>query len=1141
MSQIAPHASRLDDYAQIVDTLDLVGQKYRVQRLLRGGLLLTLGFVVLTPLAGLAAHAAGAGGGAKLIGIVWIVLMAAAAGWWVVRPMLIRPRPERVARLIESRVDGLHNGLTNSLSLASAGDLQANPWTGLILGEIRQNADARSIDQAVRFGELRPLAIKIACAVALAAVATALLHGPIMHGWRQLLAPTAFVPKTGSAKIIDITPGDTTLLRGQALEITVSANAPADAVAQLFLGDDATPIQLQPVSAGSPGVASEPTDGGGDGLPVTGSTADAADGADGAGSADDQRERRFSYRIDIVDASTRYRVDLAGTQSRWFDVKVIDQVKLLQMSLTATPPAYTGQAATRIDLPAGDVARAPIAWPQGSRVELTATVDTPVDAALLQLGEAAPVATAGEEGTRFSVGFAVSSDTTAALLLRDAGGQIVARLPEPAVAIGVTPDLPPSITPRFPTADVAVPLDATLKIAAALRDDYGVSRVRVLVAQTPQGPLEPALDLPLGERATAYTLDYELKIKPELRRHGASIRVQIEATDNRQLTAASAAAAPVTADASPSGGAQVAGLGPQTTRSPVYEITFRDAAEIARQQAQRTDALRQALLDLLEKQRNLNEQTAGLQKLDSGALAPILLGQTGVRDRLDEVGRTFKFEPSDEIIQKTLLLLVKNPAQEAIDLASALPAERAEVQQKKLHDDLQGRQRVIIRTLENLLAVLNKTPVAESPATGRGGDLPTRAQASDELKKALDAYMKEQQRILDQTAPLAKKPVDSYDDGDKKNLADLLTAQEKLDAFMQEKIADFSKLAEQDMANASLLKELMEVYSEVTMAKDALKKQVTELAVSHEEAGLELAKEITSNLEKWLVDQPDRIKWDMEDPLTKTDTPMAELPEELEDMVGELMEQQEDLLDEAEDTNANWADSLDKGAGWDAMDGPIANMSAKGVTGNTLPNNNEMNGRSGEGRSGKSQGEMVEESASGKGGRNTPTRLDPTPFAQGQVNDQSKDPTGGATGGGKLSGQSGEGLEGPVPPEQKEALKRLAEKQAQIRNSAERLNLQYQLGRYDNFQLTQAIEMMRRLEADLNANRYDNALHRRDVLLDTLDTSRLLLGGEVHVQQDTSPQVSRKLESDIHQAMSGDLPPAWSDALKKYYEKLGRQ
>ena len=142
---------------------------------------------------------------------------------------------------------------------------------------------------------------------------------------------------------------------------------------------------------------------------------------------------------------------------------------------------------------------------------------------------------------------------------------------------------------------------------------------------------------------------------------------------------------------------------------------------------------------------------------------------------------------------------------------------------------------------------------------------------------------------------------------------------------------------------------------------------------------------------------------------------MAELPSELEDMVGDLMEQEEDLFDEMEDVSSSAADSLDKGAGWDAVDGPISNISAKGVTGNRLPNSSEIAGRSGEGRQGKSSGEFVGDEAVGKGGRKTPSRLTPDPIVKGQIKDHSKDSTGGATGGGKESGKGGEGLEGPVP------------------------------------------------------------------------------------------------------------------------------
>ena len=55
--------------------------------------------------------------------------------------------------------------------------------------------------------------------------------------------------------------------------------------------------------------------------------------------------------------------------------------------------------------------------------------------------------------------------------------------------------------------------------------------------------------------------------------------------------------------------------------------------------------------------------------------------------------------------------------------------------------------------------------------------------------------------------------------------------------------------------------------------------------------------------------------------------------EALEDIVGDLIDREEEMTEDVEDVTSGWLDSLDKGAGWDAMDGPISNMSAKGVTG----------------------------------------------------------------------------------------------------------------------------------------------------------------------------------------------------------------
>ncbi|MHC4253981.1 MAG: hypothetical protein ACYS9X_33115, partial [Planctomycetota bacterium] len=278
---------------------------------------------------------------------------------------------------------------------------------------------------------------------------------------------------------------------------------------------------------------------------------------------------------------------------------------------------------------------------------------------------------------------------------------------------------------------------------------------------------------------------------------------------------------------------------------------------------------------------------------------------------------------------------------------------------------------------------------------------------------------------------------------------------------MKEAEADLSKLPMQDFSTEQLLKELAEVYSEVEMAKDALTKKSAEIAVPVEQAGMEAAEELTTHLEKWLPDTPDRQQWSMEEPLGEFETPMTELPKELEDIVGELMEGEEDIFEEMEDVSSSWADSLDQGAGWDAMDGPISNMSAQGVTGNHLPNSSEIGGRSGEGRTGKASGEMVEDSATGKGGRQTPTRLTPDAFLGGEIEDTSKDPAGGSTGGGKTSGGGGEGLEGPVPPEVKREMERLKGAQADLRNRAERIAMQLKARNFPEADIEVTLDQIR--------------------------------------------------------------------------------
>ena len=73
-----------------------------------------------------------------------------------------------MARLIETRIAGLNNGLTNSVLLARAEDLQQSPWLPRFLMRSSPTPAPRprrgeSLDCAVKTPDLRPLALRLAC------------------------------------------------------------------------------------------------------------------------------------------------------------------------------------------------------------------------------------------------------------------------------------------------------------------------------------------------------------------------------------------------------------------------------------------------------------------------------------------------------------------------------------------------------------------------------------------------------------------------------------------------------------------------------------------------------------------------------------------------------------------------------------------------------------------------------------------------------------------------------------------------------------------------------------------------------------------------------------------------------------------
>jgi len=91
----------------------------------------------------------------------------------------------------------------------------------------------------------------------------------------------------------------------------------------------------------------------------------------------------------------------------------------------------------------------------------------------------------------------------------------------------------------------------------------------------------------------------------------------------------------------------------------------------------------------------------------------------------------------------------------------------------------------------------------------------------------------------------------------------------------------------------------------------------------------------------------------------------------------------------------------------------------------------------------------------------------------------------------------------------------LAKKQAQIRNKAEGVRAGLEVRNYQSFALGEAVEAMQRVQRDLLAGRYQNALRRRDVLLENLKSTKMLLGGEVRIRTDASAALPTEVQDEL--------------------------
>jgi len=924
----------------------------------------------------------------------------------------------------------------------------------------------------------------------------------------RLMKPWRFVPSVGSVEILSVTPGDTDVLAGSTVEIAAEIKNPQGKPykAMLFV----TPEDEEEV-----------------GYPMA---------------ADEARVRYTLARSSVVKPFS-YRLEIGDSQTEVYRVGIRQKPTIKEVEVTFRYPAY-------LDLPAETVTQedADLEAPQYTVAEMRIRPSVPIAKGHIQSEGRMYTGRVVEDGALLVKMPLLKDSTFTVHLTNDAGHTD----PAPRLnRVRVSPDRPPTVELLKPARESSVSPGADIPVMIRAADDHGVGLARLELKikkgkseanESGKGQPEDAESPPLAvekqwtkfESKTTVLLQHRLELDAERYEPGQVVLVRAVVRDRRYFD-------DYGLDLKP----QEAASGWHTIRLIAEETQSAAALE-------QLESLRAAIWKVLEKQICARVTAALiLQKkelTERSALAGDVRGRQldvqkssialvkSITDTEEEEHRTIKrvlnrlaFGEMLEAVQHCDVL-VKVKTMEGF----AEPVPQLNETQDRIIDVLRNMLDVTRQAQADVLAEMSKRP---------GGDLPDDVRKKlEEARDKLDEFLQQQKKVIEATENLAKKPVEDFSEDEEQLLKTLAATEDDWARFMKDLHSDLSKLPEQDFANASMLEELNEVQTELKMAEDALLKKTADIAVPLEQLGAEMAEEIVTNIEKWLPDEPDRERWSQEESLTDEgkEAPMAELPGELEDLIGELLEEEEDLFDEMEDVSSSAADSLDKGAGWDAKDGPISNMSAKGVTGNTLPNTSEIGGRSGEGRSGKSSGEFVGNEAVGKGGRKTPSRLTPDPYMQGQIKDHSKDSQGGATGGGKESGDGGEGLEGPAPPPQNERdLHRLAGKQAALRNKAEGIDLEhFRVMGYHHTDLRKMIELMAQIERDLKAGRYQNVLRQRKVMAQGLGNVKQYLQGEFQVRQDATVNLPTDIQKDLVGSMRDPSPAGWEELNRQYFERL---
>lgn len=1066
-------------YALLLDNVNLIRKSWRIRRASEGVLLfLAIAVGVLTLAAGADQFADPNTPGRSVLFLIFWGSVAAAAARFVVQPLTVRHSDDFFAALIEQRHPKLQNRLINALQLGRQSSFGAPRLIEAIVADGAAAVDHVDPGAAVSGPALKQNAAALGIALAVAMVYF-LLAGPaaVASAQRVLMPWADILPFTWTT--LSVSPDQpVTLLEGSPLEIrAITGGRRPAADASLTLIDSQNHRRTVPMSLAS------------------------------------KDEHLFSYMLPAVNAGFLFFVSAGDTHSRRISVVVEPRPRITKMSVVYHYPAYTALAERKVEDFDGHLHGLP-----QTRATLTLHANKPLEKLTLMLGDdnALPMK-AGVDPTTWSGEVTLTANGVFYFKLLDRAGH---QLDDPGrYTITLEQDTPPVVGFTKPGRDMQVKPEETIEFALVAQDDLGVGPVSLLGRITPtQGaPGEPR---PIHQWPNNQP---QPQRRAELALRKSVAELGLKTGDRMEYWATVEDRNNLSSDGPGRG---------ESRRFNLLVLTPEQSQALLEKQLAE---YAKALTELIRMQRLNRAQTAS--QMPARELINL---QSLIRrgtQQLAELMQKNAF-PGQSVITELQAVASEEMAQVVTLLESYRDAQTLEAGKAFAEKSLPVQDGIIAK-LEDILKRINRDQVVRADLkriakTDQAAHNEVKATLG-RLAKDLDQFLAEQRDLQEKYEKMAKRDNDASKGEDENALGD---AQHRLDRWKQwakDSVDGLAKLPEGFVKDSALAETLPAIFEETEKKQRGT---TTEIATPAEEGMKVIAAKVLEDLEVWMMDHGDNVRWAMEEPLEGKFQPQpSPLSANLQDLIGDLVEDINEFDEGADDVTSSWGGDMPQG-GWDITDGPMSTFSAQGKTGNQLPNAQEITGRSGAGRRGRSSGQMVGDESNALEGRPTPARVTNERYEEGQPKASKQLDPRGATGGGKKTGGGLPGLQGGSKPDFVKDMQRLADNQAMLRERTQQVARQLENAGRPSSHVNRALQLLEGSEQDLRDLRYDDAARKRKTAINELKAEKSQIDEAVNVSLQKAQNLPPELRQQISAGAQQALPEGYEDLVGAYYKAL---